>query len=46
MEWTLTIEGQNMVGHVQRAEFWIKEGFDRLFASEISGTLFLMATKK
>ena len=35
MEWTVTIEGQNMHGEVQRAESRIKKGLDRLAGGEI-----------
>jgi hypothetical protein len=35
MEWTVTIEGQNMHGEVQRAELRIKKGLDRLAGGEI-----------
>jgi hypothetical protein len=35
MEWTVTIEGQDEYGEVQRAELWIEKGFDRLAGGEI-----------
>jgi hypothetical protein len=35
MEWTVTIEGQDEYGEVQRAELRIEKGFDRLVEGEI-----------
>jgi hypothetical protein len=35
MEWTVTIEGRDEFGEVQRAQMRIEKGFDRLAAGEI-----------
>jgi hypothetical protein len=35
MEWTVTIEGRDEFGEVQRAQLQIEKGFDRLTAGEI-----------
>ncbi|MGO9845342.1 MAG: hypothetical protein ACLPKT_01690 [Methylocella sp.] len=35
MEWTMTIEGRDEYGEVQRAQFRIEKGFDKLTSGEI-----------
>jgi len=35
MEWTITIEGRDEYGEVQRAQLRIEKGFDKLTSGEI-----------